>query len=202
MFSLRLRMWLMLTVLFGIIYAVAVVIGQSMGINNFYLYLGISVGLMAFQYLIGPKMVEWSMGVKYPERSQYPRLFQMVEGLAMRAEIPTPKVGISQMAIPNAFAFGRGRRDGRVCVTQGILDLLNDEELKAVLGHEMTHLKNRDVLTITILSIIPMILYRIAWSVMWSGGRRDSRDSGNAVLIGIAAFIFYFVTNLLVLYAS
>ena len=201
MFSLQLRMWLMLTVLFGIIYALAVVIGQSMGLGNFYFYLGISVAMMVVQYLIGPKIVEWSMGVKYPERSQYPRLFQMVEGLAMRAEIPTPKIGISQMAIPNAFAFGRGRKDGRVCVTRGILDLLNDEELKAVLGHEMTHLKNRDVLTITILSIIPMILYRVAWSFML-GGRRSSRDSGNTVLIGIAAFIFYFVTNLLVLYAS
>jgi heat shock protein HtpX len=85
-------------------------------------------------------------------------------------------------------------------VTQGILKLLDDSELRAVIGHELTHLKNRDVLTITILSIIPMILYRVAWGMMWS--RRSSRDSGNVILIGLAAFIFYFVTNLLVLYAS
>lgn len=200
MFSLRLRMWLMMTVLFGILYAVIVVIGQSMGIGNFYLYLGISVGFMVFQYLIGPKMVEWSMGVKYVTREQYPRLFQMVEAQAVRAEIPIPRIGVSAMPIPNAFAFGRGRKDGRVCVTEGILKLLDDNELRAVIGHELSHLKNRDVLTITILSIIPMILYRVAWGMMWS--RRDSRDSGNAVLIGIAAFLFYFITNLLVLYAS
>ena len=81
--------------------------------------------------------------------------------------------------------------------------LLNEDELKAVLGHELSHLKNRDVLTITLLSVIPMVMYRLAWSFMYSGsyGRRRDR-SGNTVLIGIAAFLFYFITNLLVLYAS
>lgn len=200
MFSLRLRMWLMLTILFGILYAIIVVVGQSLGMGNFYFYLAISAGMMVFQYLIGPKMVEWSMGVKYVTKEEYPRLFQMVEAQSVRADIPMPKIGVSAMPIPNAFAFGRGRKDGRVCVTQGILKLLDDNELRAVIGHELSHLKNRDVLTITILSIIPMILYRVAWGMMWS--RRDSRDSGNAMLIGLAAFIFYFVTNLLVLYAS
>jgi heat shock protein HtpX len=111
-----------------------------------------------------------------------------------------PKIGIAQIGIPNAFAFGRGIRDGRVCVTQGILSLLGDDELRAVLGHELSHIKNRDVLTITILSVIPMIMYRIAWHFLFFGRRRDSR--GNTALIGLAAFIFYFITNLLVLYAS
>jgi heat shock protein HtpX len=196
-------MWLMLTILFGIIYALAVVIGQSLGFGDFYFYLGISFAMMFLQYLIGPKMVEWSMGVKYVTRQEYPKLFQMVEDQARRAEIPTPKIGVSQMSVPNAFAFGRGRRDGRICVTQGIINLLDDSELRAVIGHEMSHLKNRDVLTIMLLSIIPMILYRIAFNFLFFGNRRSSRESGaNTMLIGLAAFIFYFITNLLVLYAS
>ena len=119
----------------------------------------------------------------------------------MRAKIPMPRIGVAQIAIPNAFAFGRGLNDGRVCVTEGILGLLNEEELKAVLGHELTHLKNRDVLTITLLSVIPMIMYRIAWQFLFYGRRRDERG-GNTMLLGLAAFIFYFITNLLVLYAS
>ncbi|MBU2258407.1 MAG: M48 family metalloprotease, partial [Candidatus Omnitrophica bacterium] len=130
-----------------------------------------------------------------------PKLFQMVESLAVRAGIPMPKIGIAQISLPNAFAFGRGIRDGRVCVTQGILNLLSDDELKAVLGHELSHLKNRDVLTITLLSVIPMIMYRIAWQFLFFGRRRDERG-GNTALLGMAAFIFYFITNLLVLYAS
>jgi len=70
-----------------------------------------------------------------------------------------------------------------------------------VLGHELSHLKNRDVLTITILSVIPMIMYRIAWHFLFFSRSRDNRG-GNTVLIGMAAFLFYFITNLLVLYAS
>jgi len=201
MFSLQMRMMLLLAVLFSIVYAIAVVVGTAMGVTDFYFYLGISVVMMLIQYMIGPKIVEWSMHVKYVSRQEAPKVYAMVEDLAARARIPVPKVCISPVAIPNAFAFGRGRCDGRVCVTEGILKLLNDEELKAVLGHELAHIKNRDVLTITLLSVIPMILYRLAWNMMFYGGRRD-RNNGSAALIGLAAFLFYFITNLLVLYAS
>jgi heat shock protein HtpX len=201
MFFLKLRMWLLVTVLFAIIYAVITMLGTSMGIGGFYFYLAISLGMMLLQYMIGPKIVEWTMRVKYVRRQDYPRLFQMVESLANKAGIPAPKIGIAQIDIPNAFAFGRGIRDGRVCVTEGILRLLDENELRAVLGHELTHLKNRDVLTITLLSVIPMILYRIAWNFLFFGRRRDERGS-NTMLIGLAAFLFYFITNLLVLYAS
>jgi heat shock protein HtpX len=202
MFSLKLRMYLLLAALFAIIYAIITMVGASLGITNFYFYLGISVAMMLVQYMIGPKIVEWSMRVKYVEEGEYPELHRMVTDLAARAGIPKPRIGIAAMAIPNAFAFGRGIKDGRICVTQGIMGLLNEEELRAVLGHEMSHLKNRDVLTITVLSVIPMILYRVAWSFMWSGGRRREGGSDNTALIGIAAFLFYFITNLLVLYAS
>lgn len=193
-------MYLLLAVMFGILYAIATLVGTAMGITNFYFYLAISLGMMAFQYMIGPKMVEWSMRVQYVGQSDYPELHQMIAELAQRAGIPKPKVGISRIPIPNAFAFGRGLSDGRICVTEGILRLLDQNELKAVLGHEMSHLKNRDVLTMTLLSVIPMILYRIYWSLMFYGGRR--RERGNSALIGLAALLFYFVTNLLVLYAS
>ncbi|MDO8663008.1 MAG: zinc metalloprotease HtpX [Candidatus Omnitrophota bacterium] len=202
MWSLQLRMWLLLTILFGFIYALVVVVGKTfLHVGDFSFYLIISLILMFIQYMIGPKIVEWTMRVKYIQRTDNPRLFQMVESLAARANIPAPKIGIAQIQIPNAFAFGRSIGDGRVCVTQGILNLLSDEELKAVLGHELTHLKNRDVLTITLLSVIPMVMYRIAWQFLFYGRRRDERG-GNTVLIGLAAFIFYFITNLLVLYAS
>ncbi|MBU1125130.1 MAG: M48 family metalloprotease [Candidatus Omnitrophica bacterium] len=201
MFFLHVRMGLLLAVLFGIIYAVAVMIGSYLGIGNFTFYLILSLGIMFLQYMLGPKIVEWSMRVKYITRQENPRLFQIVESLSMRAQIPMPKIGIARIAIPNAFAFGRSLKDGRVCVTEGILSLLSEEELKAVLGHELSHLKNRDVLTITLLSVVPMIMYRLAWHFLFFGRRRDSQG-GNTALIGLAAFLFYFITNLLVLYAS
>ncbi len=202
MWSLQLRMWLLVTLLFGVIYALIVVIGRSfLHVGDFSFYLVISIVMMIIQYMLGPKIVEWSMRVKYIKREENPRLFQIVESLSMAANIPMPRIGIAQIDIPNAFAFGRSIKDGRVCVTGGIINLLNEEELKAVLGHELSHLKNRDVLTITLLSVIPMIMYRIAWQFLFYGRRRDERG-GNTMLIGLAAFVFYFLTNLLVLYAS
>lgn len=201
MFFLKLRMWILLTTLFAIIYAVITMVGAYLGISNFYFYLILSLVMLFVQYMIGPKLVEWTMKVKYVKREDYPHLFRMVEDLAMRANIPVPKIGVAQIDIPNAFAFGRTIKDGRVCVTEGILRLLDEEELRAVLGHELSHLKNRDVLTITLLSVIPIIMYRIAWHFLFFGRRRDERG-GNTIFIGLAAFIFYFITNLLVLYAS
>ncbi|OIO37872.1 MAG: peptidase [Candidatus Omnitrophica bacterium CG1_02_49_10] len=203
MFFLKVRMYLLLAVLFGIIYAAVAVIGRYMGISNFYFYIVFAFVLMIIQYAIGPKIVEWSMKVKYVDSASHPKLHQMVDDLANKAGIPKPRIGIAHIPIPNAFAFGRSIRDGRICVTQGIMQLLNDNELRAVLGHEMSHLKNRDVLTITMLSIIPMIFYRIAWHFLFFGSFSRRRDSGGyTALIGLAAFLFYFITNLLVLYAS
>jgi heat shock protein HtpX len=84
---------------------------------------------------------------------------------------------------------------------------LSRDELKAVLGHEMSHIKHRDMAIITLLSAIPMILYWVAWSTMWggmSGGKRDGENNNGSytIFVGIAAFMLYFVTNLLVLYGS
>lgn len=204
MLSLQLRMGILLAVLFAIIYAVVTMVGVSMGITNFYFYLVISLVFMGIQYMVGPKIVEWTMRVKYLGKNEYPEIQAMVAEMARQAGMPPPRLGISPAHLPNAFAFGRGWKDGRICVTEGLLRLLNREELRAVLGHELAHIRNRDVLTITILSVIPMILYRLAWHFMWFGGSGRRRESGapSAVLIGIAAFLFYFITNLLVLYAS
>ncbi len=201
MFSLHTRMFLLVAALFAIVYAAVVAVGTMMGVGSFSFYLIFAFGLMFVQYMIGPKIVEWSMRVKYVSREQYPRLYAIIEDQAQKARIPMPKVCVSPVHIPNAFAFGRGHHDGRVCVTEGIMRLLTEEELQAVIGHEITHIKNRDVLTITLLSVIPMIMYRIAWHLLFFGGGRRN-DRGNAALVGLAAFLFYFLTNLLVLYAS
>ncbi|MFA6078546.1 MAG: zinc metalloprotease HtpX [Candidatus Omnitrophota bacterium] len=201
MLGLRVRMFILTALLFAIVYAIISMVSASLGIGNFYFYLGLSIAMMLIQYMIGPKIVEWSMRVRYLKEDEKPELHRMVKDLAGKANLPVPRIGIAQMAIPNAFAFGRTMKDSRICVTEGILNLLSESELKAVLGHEMSHIRNRDVLTLTLLSVIPMILYRIAWQFLFYGNRRD-RNSGNTALIGLAAFLFYFLTNLLVLYAS
>jgi heat shock protein HtpX len=195
-------MYLLVALLFGILYGVIVGIGTWIGVGGAIPYLILAFAFLAIQYLIGPSIVAWTMRVKWVSEKEAPELHQMVAELAQSANLPKPKVGISELSIPNAFAFGRTQRDGRVCVTRGILNMLNQDELKAVLGHEMSHIKHRDMAIITLLSAIPLILYWLSWSLMWGGvgGRRDRSSYG--ALIGLGAFLLYFITNLLVLYGS
>ncbi|MBI2041296.1 MAG: M48 family metalloprotease [DPANN group archaeon] len=197
---LKIRMYLLVVVLFGIIYALVSAVSFYLGITNFIFYGALAFGMTLLQYLIGPSIVGWSMGVKYVSEKEEPELHAMVERLAKKSGIPKPRIGISKLQIPNAFAFGRWKSDGRICFTQGILDLLSKKELEAVAGHELSHLKHRDVAVITLISVIPMIAWYVAQSFIW--GRHDRNNGGGAVAVGILAFVIYFVTNLLVLYAS
>ncbi|MBI4187383.1 MAG: M48 family metalloprotease [Chloroflexi bacterium] len=201
--GLQTRMWLLVAAMFAILYGVIVGVGTWMGAGSAIPYLILAVVFLGIQYLVGPAMVSMMMRVKWVSEKDEPELHQMVQELAERAGIPKPRVGVAQLAVPNAFAFGRSLKDGRVCVTQGIRQLLSKDELKAVLGHEITHLKNRDMLFITLLSVIPLVLYWIAWSMMWRGALGGRREGGSyAALIGLGAMLLYFITNLLVLYGS
>ncbi len=184
--------------LFSLIYAVIAFVGAYLGVEGFLFYGVVAFVMMFIQYMIGPKLVEWSMGVRYVSEKDAPELHKMVAELAEKAGMKKPRVAISEMRMPNAFAFGRSRGDGRICVTRGILDLMSEDELRSVIGHEMTHIKSRDVLFITLLSVIPMIFWFIFRGSLYSSGRKNS----GAVIIGIAAFVIYFVSNLIVMFAS
>ena len=201
--GLNTRMFLLVALLFAILYGVITGVGTWMGAGSALTYLILAFVFLGIQYLIGPAIVSRTMKVKWVSEKEAPELHRMVAGLAERAHLPKPKVGISQLAIPNAFAFGKSQGDGRVCVTQGILNLLNKDELKAVLGHELSHVKHRDMVFMTLLSAIPLVMYWIAWGMMFRGAFGGRRQGGGyAALIGLGAFILYFITNLLVLYGS
>ncbi len=165
---LKTRMFLLVALLFGIIYGVITGLGVWMDAGSPLIYIILAFVFLGIQYLVSPSIVSRTMKVKWVSEKEAPELHKMVAELAQRARIPKPKVGISQLAIPNAFAFGRTNRDGRICVTQGILNLLGRDELKAVLGHEIGHIKHRDMMIMTLLSAIPLIL-------LW--GRMDLMDT-------------------------
>ncbi len=199
---LQLRMYLLVAALFAILYGVITGIGMWLGFGSIILYAVLAVVFLGIQYLVSPAIVTWTMRVKWVSEKEAPELHRMVAELAENAHLPKPKVGISEINIPNAFAFGRTNRDGRVCVTRGILNILSKDELRAVLGHEISHIRHRDMAVMTLLSAIPLILHWISWTLMW-GGFGDRRErSSYAVLIGLGALILYFVSNLLVLYGS
>ena len=202
--GLQTKMWLLVALLFAILYGVFTGVGSYLGAGGATSYIVLAFLFLGIQYLIGPSIVQLIMRVKWVSEQEEPELHRMVAELAERANVPKPRVGVSNLSIPNAFAFGKSIRDGRVCVTKGIRKLLTEDELKAVIGHEISHIKHRDMMLITLLSAIPLILYWIAWRMMWGGmlgGRREG-GGGYAALVGMGAFLLYFLTNLLVLYGS
>lgn len=196
MFSLTMRMFFILGSLFGLLYLVVVLVGQQPVIIN----LIISGIILLIQYLISPYIVQWTMRVRYVSEEEEPELHRMVEELANEARIPKPKVGISDIPIANAFAFGRSIRDGRVVVTEEIRRILTKDELRAVLGHEISHIKHRDMVVTTIVSVIPMIIYYLAMTFMYFGG--NNRENNGGAIIGIFLMLLYFLANLLVLAIS
>jgi len=196
-FLLTLRIWLATALLFGILYAIITVICTYLGFGTPLIFAIMALVVVFAQYMIGPKMVETVMHVHYVSPQEAPNLHAMIDELAMNAGIPKPKVGIAETNIPNAFAFGRTKGDGRVCVTRGILNLLDEEELKAVLGHEISHIRHNDMAVMTLISVVPLICYWIFISTLFGGGR-DS-DAG---AIGAVALVGYLLGQLLVLFVS
>jgi heat shock protein HtpX len=203
---LKIRMGLSIVLLFAVIYALLAVIATFVGGGTPIIYAVLAFGVVAIQFFIGPKIVEWTMHVRYVSEAEQPELHRIVSELAMKAGIPKPRVGISEVPIPNAFAFGTSKRTARVCVTRGLMEMLRRDELEAVLGHELSHIKHRDMAVITALSVVPMICYFIYVSFFWSGifggGGRDREGTLPMMAIALIAFVVYFISNLIVLYAS
>ncbi len=132
--GLQMRMLLLVALMFGILYGIIVALGTYAGVNDPFAYIIMAVVIVGLQYLVGPSLVSAMMRVRYVSEDEEPELHQMVAELAEKAGIPKPRVGISEVSIPNAFAFGRSIRDGRVCITRGIQQLLNRNELRLSSG--------------------------------------------------------------------
>lgn len=160
--------------------------------------------MLGFQYFFSHKLAMWGMGAKLVTPEQAPELHAMVERLASQAGIPKPKVAISNMPIANAFATGRSPRHAVVAVTRGLLARLEPDEVEAVLGHELTHVLNRDVAVMTLASFFAMVAFfvmRIFFFTGLFGGGGRSRDA-NATpiwLVYLVSMGVYFVSHLLLL---
>lgn len=195
--KLKLRMWLTMIIMFTIVYFLVMLAGMYLGIRSWHFFMIISLVLVFLQYWYGPSLVKRSMNVRPLSEAEAPNIHQMVEELANEAGVPKPEVCISEINVPNAFAYGRSSRSGHIAITRPILGLLNRDELRAVLGHEMGHIKHNDMIVTAAVSVIPMICYYIALSFMFS---RD--DNGGGFIIGILGYVFYLVGQLLVLFIS
>jgi len=135
-------------------------------------------------YFFSDKIALSQSGAKPASKEEYPELHAMVETLARRAEIPTPRLYIIDEAMPNAFATGRNPQNGAVAVTKGILPLLNKSELEGVIAHELAHIANRDTLIMTIVSVLAGLI-SLASNFLAFGGSQNGEDR-NPLLIVVA----------------
>jgi len=188
--------------LLGLVYAVliGVLIAAGAGAVTIAVIAGV---LFLVQFFTSDKIALFSMGAREVSPQEAPELHAIVERLCVQANLPKPRVAIAQTAMPNAFAVGRSPRNATVCVTTGILNLLSPSELEGVLGHELSHVQNRDVLVMTLASFFASIAAFITQMGFWFGGAFDERDnnSGPAFIVVILVSALVYVISWLLLQA-
>jgi heat shock protein HtpX len=158
------------------------------GRNGMTIGLGIAICTNAFAYFFSDKIALASSGAQPVTREQLPRLYAVMERLAAKANIPVPKLYVVPDEAPNAFATGRNPRHASVAVTQGLLSLMNDEELEGVIAHELSHVRNYDILISSVAATLAGAITWIAhWGAWFGGGDEDDRNRGGGVF-GILLF--------------
>jgi heat shock protein HtpX len=178
--------------LLGLVYAVLVGVLFAAGAGAVTIAIIAGV-LFLVQFFTSDKIALLSMGARQVGPEQAPELHAMIERLCIQANLPKPRVAIADTPMPNAFAVGRSPKNATVCVTTGILNTLSPSQLEGVLGHELTHIQNRDVMVMTIASFFASIAAFITQMGFWFGGAFDDRDNngpGFLVVILVSAGVY------------
>ena len=207
--GLQLRMYF---VMFNLALVYLFFIGAMFVLGVDLIFIGVIAALLlGVQYFFSDKLVLRSMGAKVVTSEEEPKLHAMVDRLVAQAEMPKPQVAVAYTDVPNAFATGRNPKNAVVSVTQGIMRRLNGKELEGVLAHELTHIKNRDVMVITMASFFATLASMLSSMLMWMmllGGLsgRGRSGGGSMALAFLAAYvvslIVYFLATLLILALS
>jgi heat shock protein HtpX len=185
------------------LYALFIGVLTYLGVGFIPITLMVSAMLLA-QWYFSDKMVLWFSGAKVVSREQFPQLHEMVERLVQRSNLPKPKVAVINTRMPNAFATGKSHKSSLVAVTTGLMDILDYDELEAVIAHELSHIKSRDVLVLTLaslFSIVASFLMRYAlFGAMFGGGYGGGRSRNNAgasmlilILVAVVTWIISFI---------
>src|SRR5213596_180898 len=181
------------TFLLGVLTLFLMMVGQYFGgRNGMTIGLGFAIVSNAFAYFFSDKIALLSSGAKPVTREQLPRLYAVMERLAAKANLPVPKLYVVPEAAPNAFATGRNPRHASVAVTEGLLQLMNDDELEGVIAHELSHVRNYDILISSIAATLAGAITLIAHWGPWlgmGGGEDDRERGGGGTILAILMMI-------------
>jgi heat shock protein HtpX len=178
----------------GIIFAA----GAGVGIMVLFI-----AGMSLAQFFLSDKLALSAMGAKEVSPAEAPGLHAMIERLCIQADLPKPKIAVADMDVPNAFAMGRSQKKATVCATTGIIETLEPHELEGVMAHELTHIKNRDVMIMTIASFFASIAAMITQiGFFFGGGMGDhDEDSGPAFIVVLLASMVVYVISFFLMMA-
>src|SRR5919198_344656 len=167
--------------------------------------------MILLQWYFSDKIVLWSSGAKIVTREQYPELHDVIERIIARNNLPKPKIAVINTKMPNAFATGKGKSSSVVVVTTGLMDLLDTEELEGVLAHELTHIRNRDVLVLTLASLFSTVAWYLMqfgfYGGLYSGGgggggygysSRDRNNGGSMIIVIVVAILTWIISFLVI----
>ncbi|MCM8830395.1 MAG: zinc metalloprotease HtpX, partial [Candidatus Omnitrophica bacterium] len=178
--------------LLGILTVIFVLIGSFFGKEGMYIAFFIALALNWISYFFSDKIVLAMYRARQATPEESPSLYRIVGELTQKASLPMPKIYIIPSATPNAFATGRDPAHSAVAVTSGIMEILNENELKGVLAHELGHIKNRDILVATVAATIAgaitMLARMLQWAAILGGGRDDRRQGNIFTLVAMLAF--------------
>ncbi len=183
-------LFLLLTLIFV---AVGYIIGFYLGNSIFgiIVFLIIALIINLISYFFCAKLVLFSYGAKILDEKDNPRIFSIVRNVAAKAGIPMPKIALIDTDVPNAFATGRNKNHAVVAVTKGLLNLLNDDEIEGVIGHEVSHIKNRDILIMSVAATIVGALTYLSrvylFEAIFGGNGRDRENDIFAMFITMLA---------------
>lgn len=183
--------------LLGLLYVVFIgaLAAFNVGMVGIILVMGL---FMVGQFFFSDKLALYSMGAKEVSEQEYPELHATIERLCQQADLPKPKVAVADTRMPNAFATGRSQKNSAVCVTTGLLRSLDREEMEGVLAHELAHVKNRDVMVMTIASFLSTLAFMVVrWGFIFGGGR--NRQGGGQIIVAIGvSFVVWILSFLLI----
>ena len=202
--GLQVRMLVTLFLL-GLLYVAfaAVLFSAGAGVGVMVVVIG---ALTLSQLFLSDKLALKSMGAKEVTPEEAPGLHAMIERLCIQADLPKPKIAVADMDVPNAFAMGRSQKNATVCATTGIMRTLSPAELEGVMAHELAHVKNRDVLIMTVASFFASIASMIMQFAFFFGGGMGGDDDGDGgapfLVILAASFAVYIISFFLMLALS
>jgi heat shock protein HtpX len=181
--------------LLGLVYVVFVGVLVAAGLNGAVILI-IAGGLAALQFFSSDKLAMHAMGAREVTPQEAPELHAMIERLCIQADLPKPKVAVAYTEMPNAFAIGKSQKSATVCATTGIMKLLSPAELEGVMAHELAHVKNRDVMIMTIASFFASVAAMIVQFGFFFGGGGGDDDDGPSflviLLVSIAVYVISF----------